>query len=296
MKLRDKLRTILPDILPQRPQDAIKGKELIARVRTVLGKEYSDGSLLSQFSALAFEEGTRLARVPGGQGYYLRREGEAPGSLKNFFTEPESADDSPLHRAIALAVRLYDTEGLSVFVFPVEEESWSHPDLVAVHWPAGQWEIDGCYRMRKESDQAPSFRAVCVCSEGDEESHRRNFFRALACGQWAHESELLLVGDHGEEDAEGLSRAAEQYGVGIRCIDTANSLLPRADIMLRMDMQEARENISNLPCRVLAHPRFCSDPCQPTSEMPDVLPVQEWAHYCVQRGFVEAFERRVAVG
>ena len=120
MKLRDKLRTILPDILPQRPQDAIKGKELIARVRTVLGKEYSDGSLLSQFSALAFEEGTRLARVPGGQGYYLRREGEAPGSLKNFFTEPESADDSPLHRAIALAVRLYDTEGLSVFVFPVE--------------------------------------------------------------------------------------------------------------------------------------------------------------------------------
>ena len=37
MGLREKLNEILPTLLPEKAEDAIKGKELIARVRAVLG-------------------------------------------------------------------------------------------------------------------------------------------------------------------------------------------------------------------------------------------------------------------
>lgn len=295
MNLRDKLREILPGILPRHPQNALKGKELIARVRTVLGEDYSDGTLLSQFSALTFEEGSRLTRIPGGQGYYLRSEGEDDTSLKNFFTTPASVADSPLHRAIALASRMYDTEGLSVFVYPVDEESWNHPDLVAVQWPAGQWEDDGSYTMIDDPRRAASFRAVCVCAEPSGVSCRRHFFRTLACGQWAQEAELLIIGMPDETEQYALNRLAGRFGVGIRCIDSLSDFLPRADVMLRMNRREASDTVHALPCTTAAHPRHWNIPPQAAAEMPDVAPVQEWATYCVQRGHVEAYERRVAI-
>ena len=50
MALREKLNKILPTLLPEKAENAIKGKELIARVRAVLGEAYSDHSLRSQFS------------------------------------------------------------------------------------------------------------------------------------------------------------------------------------------------------------------------------------------------------
>ena len=86
MSLRDKLEEILPDLLPAREEDAIKGTELIARVRAVLGDSYSDRSLRSQFSFIALEPDSCLARVPNGQGYYLRGESDSP-SLHNIFTD-----------------------------------------------------------------------------------------------------------------------------------------------------------------------------------------------------------------
>ena len=71
MSLRDKLVDILPQLLPTREEDAIKGTELIARVRAVLGNDYSDRSLRSQFSFIALEPDSFLARVENGQGYFF---------------------------------------------------------------------------------------------------------------------------------------------------------------------------------------------------------------------------------
>lgn len=295
MNLRDKLRDILPSLLPRREQDAIKGRELIARVREVLGDAYSDGSLRTQFSLLALEEDTCLARIPNGQGYYLRQDGDPLPSLHDVFAGQQTPD-SPLHDAIALAVRLYDTLGLSVFAYPVEEvESWSHPDLVAVQWPAGQWGADGAYTMENTEERRAVYRAVCVGVADTPESCRQAFYRALACGQWAQESELLILGN--VEDAE-LPRLAALYGVGVRCLPSPSELdnaLPGAEEMLRADVEEAQEMLRLVPQEVLAHPRHRSTPHFSPDENPDVQPVMEWAEQCIARGRVEAYERRVAV-
>lgn len=294
MNLHDKLKEILPGLLPRRAEDAVKGNELINRVRGALGKEhYSDGTLRTQFSLLALEEDTCLARVPGGQGYYLRRAGEPIPGLQQILHDAPS--ETPLHRAIATAVRLYDTTGLSVFAYPIAEESWNHPDLVTVQWPTGCWEDDGCYHMRpRNAEERATYSAVCVSLSQDDESLRRDFFRALSCGEWAEKSELLLVG-RSPDAAHDTVRLGTLYGVGVRCISVAPEELPHADELLRMDAGEVQELLAQLPQIILVTPACRAHPMVNAEKLPDVLPVLQWAQQCVQRGRVEAYERRVAV-
>ncbi len=294
MGLRERLNEILPTLLPERAEEAIKGKELIARVRAVLGDAYSDHSLRSQFSFMTLDPDSCLARVENGQGYYLRNEGDAP-SLQNIFGG-NAGGDSMLHRAMALAVRLYDTAGQGVFVYPVDgEESWGHPDLVAVQWPAGAWDTEGAYILDGEAEEL-SFRAICVGFADDEESCRQAFFRALACGQWAQESELLLL--PGATNEEELTNLAARYGVGIRCLDAdepALDAMPRADEIFRLNTDEARTLLASLPQSTLARPRHRQLSKQAADAMPDTAVVLQWARGCAARGRVEAYEHRVAV-
>lgn len=294
MSLREKLNEILPTLLPEKAENAIKGKELIARVRAVLGDAYSDHSLRSQFSFIALDPESCLARVENGQGYYLRSEGESP-SLQHVFGG-NAEGDTMLHKAMALAVRLYDTAGQGVFVYPVEgEESWNHPDLVAVQWPAGAWDTEGAYIMEGEESEL-SFRAICVGFADDEESCRQAFFRALACGQWAQECELLLLPGAVNEDE--LTNLAARYGVGIRCLDADEDTLvamPRADEIFRLSTDDARTLLASLPQTTLARPRHRELSTRAAAAMPDTAVVLQWARGCTSRGRVEAFEHRVAV-
>ncbi len=304
MNLRDKLVEILPTLLPTREIDAIKGTELIARVRAVLGNKYSDRSLRSQFSFIALEEDSCLARVPNGQGYYLRRE-EVQPSLHNMFESEADATREgmdPLHKALALAVRLYDTAGLGVFVYPVEEEeSWGHPDLVAVQWPAGNITLDGAYELEPtEEEEAPvaHMRACCVTVAADAESCRRAFFRALACGLWAQEAELLIIGEQVENPQE-LAQLSAKYGVGVRAIEAdvdTPHLLPRADEIFRAEVDEARALLETLQQSTLAHPRIRRQGAiLPPETMPDTQAARNWAQSCIAKGRIEAYEMRVAV-
>ncbi len=306
MSLRERLHEILPGLLPAREEDAIKGTELISRVRSVLGDTYSDRSLRSQFSLLALEPDSCLARIANGQGYYLRpTTGHGNNSLHSLFENEADANregNDPLHKALALAVRLYDTMGLGVFVYPVEEEeSWGHPDLVAVQWPAGHWQEDGTYIISPDADTLANasacYRAVCVGFADSAESCRMSFFRALACGQWAHETELLLLpGPESAEVEEELAALAARYGVGVEILPIeadALDLLPRADLIFRAGADAARKLLASVPRRALALPRHRSP--LPLCAMPDTDVVRSWVERCLAAKRVEAYEQRVAV-
>ena len=300
MSLRDKLVEILPDLLPAREEEAIKGKELIARVRAVLGDAYSDHSLRSQFSFIALEPDSCLARVENGQGYYLRTEETAPSLHNMFESEAEASREGhdPLHKALALAVRLYDTAGMGVFVYPLEdEESWEHPDLVAVQWPAATTDETGALVFEPADSPTPYLRAVCVCIEPDAESCRRAFFRTLACALCTQEAELLIVGDEPHMPSE-LTRLASLYGVGIRAISAnvaEENALPRADEIFRADTADARGLLSELPQLTLAHPRHQQRTALPEAHLPATSAAKQWALSCINKGRVEAYEMRVAV-
>lgn len=298
MSLRERLDEILPTLLPAEEAEAIKGRELIARVRAVLGEAYSDHTLRSQFSFMVLDPASCLARVENGQGYYLRRPGDED-SLQNLFRDGSAAlrESSNLyHKALALAVRLYDTAGLGVFVYPPEEaESWERPDLVAVQWPAGHAEADGSYVI-EDAEAAPTFRAVTVALADTEEDARRAFYRALACGLWAEESELLLL--PGAEAPEELSRMAARFGVGVRCLAADAELLeelPGADEIFRMSAAESRALLGEVALTTLSHPRPRRRSEADAADLPATAVVLQWAHHCVSRGRIEACEQRVAV-
>ncbi len=300
MSLRDKLVDILPQLLPTREEDAIKGTELIARVRAVLGNDYSDRSLRSQFSFIALEPDSFLARVENGQGYYLRTEEAAP-SLHNMFAGEAAASrdgQDPLHIALALAVRLYDTAGMGVFVYPLEEEeSWEHPDLIAVQWPAGTTDESGSYIFEDSADTTPHLRAVCVAVADDAESCRRAFFRTLSCSLGAQQAELLIIADEAESPDE-LTELATLYGVGIRIMSTDVTIagtLPRADEIFRADAEHARALLAELPVATLAHPRFRERPLLTAQHRPATAAALQWAQSCIAKGRVEPYEMRVAV-
>lgn len=305
MSLRDTLEEILPALLPRREEDAVKGTELIARVRAVLGDTYSDRTLRSQFSFIALEPDGFLARVPNGQGYYLRTE-NTPATLKDMFNGSLNADaesSSPRCKAFALAVRLYDTAGLGVFVYPVdeEEESWHHPDLVAVQWPQGTRNSHGTYVFNVADESTPlsppSYRAVCVETPTSDADFRRAFFRALSCGMWAKESELLLL-CHADDVPDELQNLALLYGVGIRTLSPDGGELqplPRADLIFRAEAAEARSLIATLQQVIIAPPRARNIPLIDPQDVPDISVVLGWAQSCIERGRVEPYEQRVAV-
>ncbi|HIX19889.1 MAG TPA: hypothetical protein H9862_04705 [Candidatus Akkermansia intestinigallinarum] len=298
MTLRERLERILPDLLPARESEAIKGRELIARLRAVLGEEYSDHSLRSQFSFMALDPDSCLARVPNGQGYY-RRGAESASSLHSLFESNaeagrEGAD--PFHKLLALAVRLYDTAGLGVFLYPVEdEESWTHPDLVAVQWPAGHLDPDGRYRIDESAEPAVTYRAVCLARAESDEDARRAFFRAAACGLWAQESELLLLPERDGAQDE-LQRLGCLCGVGVTLLDTdADELkhMPRAEALFRAGADAIRPLLSSLPLRRLSLPRRRNSPVNPP-DAPELQAVLQWAQRCVARRCIEPYEQRVA--
>lgn len=300
MSLRERLTEILPGLLPAREEDAIKGKELIARVRAVLGTSYSDHSLRSQFSFMALDPDSCLARVPNGQGYYLRNSHDDSSSLQHIFAGDADAREGEdfLNKAMALAVRLFDTAGMGVFVYPVDgEESWEHPDLVAVQWPAGCRDDSGAYvPTSSKKPLRVAYRAVCVGFGESAESCRRAFYRALACGSWAEQTELLLM--PGCDNVEELADLAALHGIGLRCIgldDEALDVLPRADELFRMPELPARELLSHIPQHTVAHPRRRDFSARAAAALPDTSVVLEWAEGCLTRGRVEPYEMRVAV-
>lgn len=301
MKLRDKLLEILPTLLPEHESDAIKGKELIQRVRAILGDSYSDQSLRSQFSFLVLEEDSCLARVENGQGYYLRHADDS-NSLHHIFESASSPDaDDPYHKALALAVRLYDTAGHGVFVYPIEEdeESWAHVDFVAVQWPMGHWD-QGAYVFDVEAlgeDAQVQYRAICVAVADSPESCRKAFFRTLACGSWAQQSELLLLGVDDLPEAE-LCELAARYGVGVKALALDGDSLQDvagADLLFRAELEEARILLEMLPQRALAHPRLSRLNIPHEQDRPDVAALLAWVESCLQKGRVESYELRVAV-
>ena len=130
MSLRSQLEELLPELLPSDPAQAIKGTELIRLVRLRLGEEYSDASLRYHFSFMASEPDSEIAKVERGQGYYRRvrdRDGKpaARGLLPLFLGENEPDALNCRAKALALAVRQYDTTGRGVFVFSTSETGTS---------------------------------------------------------------------------------------------------------------------------------------------------------------------------
>lgn len=72
MNLREKLKIILPQLLPANPAESMKSTELIRLVKLRLKQEYSDALLRYHFSIMCYDPASPIAKVEKGEGYYVR--------------------------------------------------------------------------------------------------------------------------------------------------------------------------------------------------------------------------------
>lgn len=309
VSLRSQLQKILPGILPVDEAGAMKGTELIERVRAVLGDKYSERSYRSQFSMMALDPGSCLARVEKGQGYYLKDPGRLreENSLQGLFDSEEKANRAghdPYRKLLAAVARMQDAAGRGAFVYPAEESaSWGHPDIVAVSWPPGYWEDGAWIFLREAAGGIPSasLKSVCVGIAASTTDNRGEFFRALASGLWAQEIELVLVGDGLDAEAENeLAQLAALYGVGVVHLpmtDKALAQLPRADEIFRAPLEQWRSLADQMTLHVIATPRYRAEAASQAAplDQSDIEIVRAWVDGCLERGRVEACEFRVSV-
>ena len=86
MSLRDQLKDLLPELLPDDPAKAIKGTELIRLVKFRLKQDYSDATLRYHFSIMCCDPTSPIAKVEHGQGYYLRNRLQSIHGARNLIT------------------------------------------------------------------------------------------------------------------------------------------------------------------------------------------------------------------
>lgn len=284
MNLREQLRHLLPEILPDDPADAIKGTELIRLVRLRLGEGYSDATLRYHFSILSYDPTSPIAKVDQGQGYYQRQKKTAGSngvSRASLFDDENESDQcwSRFLRMVAIYERLCLQRSRYPFVLnrnssgaPSMEGEWDIPDLVVA-----DWDLD------TGSDEAPRFDAAMLDLRrhlgGPEvgitgvqlklnvslENFSADFFQALSATRWTLQSEIVIAeGLNDEALVDALRGLGHQFGVGISSLGiqlTQLDELPSSKELRAMSAAEfeAVHNLLRIQKITLPTPRHSID-------------------------------------
>jgi hypothetical protein len=275
MNLRDQLRNLLPNILPDDPENAIKGTELIRLVRLRLGDEYSDATLRYHFSILSYDSSSPIAKVDQGQGYYQRLNKSASVDQGNRLLFGDEAGTDRLHarfqRLLAIYTRLCLLRSHYPFAInghgdtpPDVRGRWDVPDLVTAEWDleTGSDEISRfdttMLNLRRHLGRPEvSLGGVQLKLSLNLDNYACEFFQALSASRWAMHSELVIAEPLNDEAlVEALRTLGHQYGVGISCLGiNAASLddLPSARELLAMNAAEFESVQSRLRQQKITH-------------------------------------------
>ena len=236
MNLREQLRNILPEILPQDPEEAIKGTELIRLVRLRLGDDYSDATLRYHFSILSYDSTSPIAKVDQGQGYYqrIKKPSGLNGTGRLLFGGGGDVDEDDMQmrfqRVLAIYERLcyqrsqftYQLNG-GQGMAPEVKGLWDIPDLVAAEWDieTGSDEVTrfdaGMMDLRRHlGGPETSLIGVQIKFGLSLDNCAAEFFQAVSATRWTLQSELVIAEPLNDEAlVEALRSLGHQFGVGI---------------------------------------------------------------------------------
>lgn len=240
MSLRKQLNTVLPEILPASPKEAIKGTELIRLVRMRLDGNYSDASLRYHFSIMSCDPGSSIAKVEKGQGYY-RRTAEVPalagaqellsmtqGRLDDFGSDKDAVNLALLRakKFRAIVHRWSEINGRYPFAFrdPFKANSpmgnlWKFPELMLVDWEgAGEEDANNSVLKLKNNLSLPPFRlyAARLRIQANIHTFREDFFQSLSSSVWANGGELFYATSIEDEALnEAFRKLNSTFGLGV---------------------------------------------------------------------------------
>ncbi|MBL9131631.1 MAG: hypothetical protein JNG86_10555 [Verrucomicrobiaceae bacterium] len=264
MNLREQLRNILPEILPDDPADSIKGTELIRLVRLRLGEGYSDATLRYHFSILSYDPTSPIAKVDQGQGYYQRQKkgaGLNGAARQSFFDEASEGDQtwSRYLRLVAIYERLSMLRGRYPFLLnrnssgsPSMEGEWDVPDLVVAEWDLDPAAEDGArfdegmmHLRRHLGGPEVSLAGVQLKLGLTFDTFSAEFFQALSATRWTLQSELVIAEPLEDEVlVDALRSLGHQFGVGISTLGIH---------MTQLDALPSAKDIRAMPADAFEH-------------------------------------------
>lgn len=254
MSLRSQLQSLLTEVLPTDPADAIKGTDLIRVVKLRIDGEYSDASLRYHFSVMSCDPASPIAKVEKGQGYY-RRSAQLPpltgarevlsltqSKLKGLNEEPDNADQTILRnrKFRAVVVRYFEENARFPFIFshafqhhsPIEN-FWKFPDAVLVDWGSNadfedELLLDPGLTKQKQQLGLPAYEiaGLRLRIHPNHANCREDFFQTLAACAWTQASELIYACPIEDEAlADLMRRLGNTYGVGITTFGLTTAVL-----------------------------------------------------------------------
>ncbi len=270
--LRDKLEEILPNLLPEKPEAAINGPELAAKVLEKLPDE-KETSIRQYFSVMHTDSTSVLAKIPGRHGYYKRPQlateqttGLSAKQVKIFEEAEEAAskrDEQREEKFRSIFMRYNElTSGL--YSMNIEHtkgkkdekglNKWKYPDVVLLNWEVGEL-LEDEYKIsntmlevRKSLGEQP-FKLISneLKAELRFTNFRENFFQCVSNSKWSHIAQLSIAIDITDSKLlEELSRLGKSYDVTITTFGLKGELIdrfPDANQILKMSAQEF-DNIS----------------------------------------------------
>lgn len=241
--LRDQLTEILPGILPNSPDEAVNGTRLIQLVEPHLRKRYKENTLRTHFSVMSADIGSVIARVEGGQGYYLRdglseseqdlqEELEASAS-KLPQAESKGLDEQAEEKFRALFMRYAKRQtSLPMRInhsaaskAPAGFNKWKFPDVVLLDWEVGMTLDDAGNQILDKDllkvkaslgEQPLRLTSVELKVSVDSQNFRESFFQCVSNSKWAHSSALVIAKAVTDNTlAEELRRLGTSYDVTV---------------------------------------------------------------------------------
>ncbi len=314
MNLREQLKEILPNILPQSPAESIKGTKLIEMVKRRLSQDYSDATLRYHFSVMSCDPTSPIAKVDQGQGYYLRTARHEilrprqprlrQEALEGFESGDGSESPEDLFRKFQAFYERFSNQDRS-FSFPIRHEGtvapsesyhWMVPDSVVVEWRSGQLSESGVKLVPELLClEEPSFTltSTSIAVSLHAENYRQLFFQTLSSGTWAHARELIIATEVLDEYVvEDLRRMGQQFGVGVSFFSLSEQQLASWDSPEAIRDLPADEFDRALRDAVVMH-RICAPQVttrldwdhlnQLITKYPVFDDIFRWVHYCLMR-------------
>ncbi len=266
MTLKEQLRQMFEgeNFLPDDPEMAISGTELIDRARSKLQGDYKDTAVRSTIATLAAEPTSPIARRVGSQGYYRRLPAQQVISIDAPVADA-NATEIDIEQATSRSFQL--EEKFRAFYlryaalndrFPVHIEhtaarrrsqgvnKWKFPDVIVLDWDAKASSETGVILdqamlevKRGLGEQPFHLSSLELKVDLSLASFREYFFQCVSNSMWAHSACLVIacsITDSLLEDE--LRRLGTSYGVSISTFGFSRdelAALPDATVILSME-------------------------------------------------------------
>src|SRR4030066_77508 len=209
--IREQIEAILPEVLPDKPEEAINGTQLAQKILKKI-PELNEGSIRQYFSIMHTDSNSILAKTPGKHGFYKR-----PISLK---------EQLPM-------------EGLT----PTEKKKIEKEEEYGIN--TTMLEV-----RRSLGEQPFILTSAELKSELNVSNFRESFFQCMSNSKWSHKAQLAVAVDIQEERLiNEWTRLGKSYDVTILTYGFTGEIIdefPDAQNILSMKDSEFDEQISKL--------------------------------------------------